>query len=269
MTRYLIVNADDFGLCEEITNGILKSYKQGIVTSTSVAVNGDYFNKSINLLKDSGIDAGIHLTFVGGEKPVSGPIDGLIDNNGLFLKTYGEIIPRLITGRFDKKALKKELHAQVSILKDAGIGLSHIDSHQHLHLLPPLRTILIDIANQFKIKWIRVPQSNLVTIGSMGINILGFLLKKRLSAQQLCSTNNFMGFENRGRINEAVLLAKLQNLKQGITELMVHPGYDASKRYDWGYSWEEEINGLTSETVKELVKENGIVLTNFREIQLQ
>jgi predicted glycoside hydrolase/deacetylase ChbG (UPF0249 family) len=157
----------------------------------------------------------------------------------------------------------------VSILKDAGISLSHIDSHQHLHLLPPLRTILIDLANQFKIKWIRVPRSNLMTVGSMGINILGFLLKKRLSAQKLCSTNNFMGFENRGRINEAVLLAKLQNLKQGITELMVHPGYDASKRYDWGYSWEEEINGLTSEAVKDLVKRNGIILTNFKEIHLQ
>lgn len=267
MTRFLIVNADDFGLCEEITHGIIKAYQGGIVTATSVAVNGGYFHASAGVLKDSGIDAGIHLTFVGGEKPVSGPVDGLVDDNGMFLKNYREIIPRLVSGKFNKNALKKELYEQISILKDAGVHISHIDSHQHLHLLPSVKTIILDIADQFKIKWIRAPRSKPRSLESLGMNTLALLLKRKLTTSGLRSTDHFAGFEQRGRINETSLLAILPNLKPGITELMVHPGYDASLRYDWGYSWEAELEGLASAAVKESLKRNGICLTNFMEMQ--
>lgn len=267
MSRFLIVNADDFGLCEEITRGIVKTYEQGIVRSTSVTVNGAYFNQGLSLLKDSNIDAGIHLTFVGGEKPVSGYIDGLVGENGLFLKSYREAAQRIISGKFDKKALQRELREQVSVLKDSGVNISHIDSHQHLHLLPPLITAIRDIANQFKIKWIRAPHSNLWGIDSMGINILGSLLKRQLTKHGFRFTDNFIGFEHRGRLNETALLAQLENLKNGITELMAHPGYDARARYDWGYSWEAELLSLTAESVKKRLKLRDITLTSFRDIK--
>lgn len=267
MNKLLIVNADDFGLCEEITNGIIKAYRDGIVTSTSVAVNGSYFHKSVEALKDSGIDAGIHLTFIGGEKPVSGHIDGLVDEKGLFLKNYRDIVLRLVSGRFDKKALRKELHEQISILKDAGIDISHIDSHQHLHMAPSVQAMIVDIANEFKIKWIRLTRSRFWDIESIGMNIFALLLKRKAAAHGLGSTHHFAGFEQRGCFNEAALDAVLRNLKKGVTELMVHPGYDASDTYDWGYSWEQELNNLTSDAAKDMLKKRGVVLTNFRELQ--
>ena len=267
MEYFLIVNADDFGLCEEITKGIIKAYQEGIVTSTTVVVNGAYFDKSVYLLKDSGIDAGIHLTLVGGEKPVSGYIDGLVDERGLFLKSYGEVIRRIVSGRFDKKALKMELYEQVSILRDTKVKITHIDSHQHLHILPSIRNIMIDAAKEFKIKWIRAPRSGFSDINCIGINIFGSLLRRELRKKQIGFTDNFIGFEERGRLNQERLLALLQNLKSGTTELMVHPGYDASHRYDWKYSWEEELNALTSDITKYKLKESGIILTNFSEMK--
>jgi predicted glycoside hydrolase/deacetylase ChbG (UPF0249 family) len=267
MKRLLVVNADDFGLCEEITKGIIKAYQEGIVTSTTVVVNGAYFDKSVYLLKDSGIEAGIHLTLVGGEKPVSGYIDGLVDERGLFLKSYGEVIRRVVSGRFDKKALKRELYEQISILRDAKVKITHIDSHQHLHTLPSIRNIMIDAAKEFKIKWIRAPRSGFSDINCIGINILASLLRRKLKKHQLEFTDNFIGFEDRGHLNQERLLALLQNLKSGTTELMVHPGYDASHRYDWKYLWEEELNALTSDITKQKLKEHGIGLTNFSEMK--
>ncbi|MBI3399430.1 MAG: ChbG/HpnK family deacetylase [Deltaproteobacteria bacterium] len=267
MKRFLIVHADDFGLCEEITEGIIKAYRKGILTSTSVVVNGSYFEEGVDFLKDSGIDAGIHLTFVGGEKPVSGYIDGLVDEKGLFLKSYGDVIRRLISGSFDKKALQKELYGQIGILKDKIGEISHIDSHQHLHLLPPIRSVMIDAATEFKIKWIRTPHSRFSGISGIGLNILGLLLRRKLKKHHLSFADNFIGFEERGHLNKERLLALLKNLKGGITELMVHPGYDASFRYDWQYSWKDELDALVSDSAKDELKKSGIILTNFSEMK--
>ncbi len=267
MTKFLVVNADDFGLCREITTGIIKAYKEGIVTATSVVVNGRYFKEGIRLLKDSGIDAGIHLTFTGGEKPVLYDVDGLVDNNGFFLNSYREVIPRIILRRFDRNALEKELSGQIGILKDNDVSVSHIDSHQHLHLLPGIKDIVIKLAQRFKIRWIRVPRSTGIGIKDFVMKMLGNTLQSRLRDNSLGFTDWFRGFERGGHMNEYVLSSMLPGIADGITELMVHPGYDASGSYDWGYAWEDELKALTSASIKSLVKRSGIVLTNFKEIR--
>ncbi len=267
MTKFLIVNADDFGLCREISKGIIKAYLEGIVTAASVVVNGKYFKEGIALLKDTGIDAGIHLTFTGSEKPLSGSIKGLVDSRGLFLKSYIEAIPRLILGQFDRNALEKELSEQIIMLKDNGIPVSHIDSHQHLHLLPGVRDIVTGLAQRFKIRWVRVTRSDIFGVKGLVMNILGNSLKKRLKKHDLAYADAFKGFEYGGRMNEnnlSSLLKKIDN--NGITEFMVHPGYDASSEYDWGYAWEDELKALTSDNVKGLIKRIGIKLTNFKEL---
>ncbi len=267
MTKFLIVNADDFGLCREISKGIIKAYSDGIVTATSVVVNGRYFKEGISLLEDSGIDAGIHLTFTGGEKPISGNIPGLIDSNGFFLKSYREVIPRIILGRFDRNALKKELSQQVSLLLDNNISVSHIDSHQHLHLLPGVRDIVIRLAQQFKIRWIRVTCSKGIGMKGLGIDMLGRALKSKLKLQGIGFTDRFIGLEKGGYMDETNLSSLLKKIaNNGVTELMVHPGYDASADYDWGYTWEEELKALTSDTTKGLIKSIGITLTSFKGI---
>ena len=267
MTKSLIVNADDFGLCKEITTGIIQAYRHGIVTATSVVVNGAYFKESIKLLKDSGMDAGIHLTFTGGERPVSGSVPGLVDDNGLFLKSYRQVIPRILLGRFDAAALEKELSEQMSMLKDNGIGISHIDSHQHLHLLPRIGNMVMGLARKFHIPWIRVPRARLTGAKGIGINILANRFKKGLIEKSFIFTDAFVGFDQGGHMDEAALSSLLKTLAGGVTELMVHPGYDASAYYDWGYAWEGELKTLTSDTIKGLIKSMGITLTNFEEIK--
>ncbi len=267
MTIKLIVNADDFGLCKEISTGIIKAYSRGIVTSTSVVVNGKYFKESISLLKDTGIDTGIHLTFTGGEKPVSGKVGGLVDDHGMFLKSYKEVIPRIIFRRFDHDALRKELSEQIRILRNNNIPVSHIDSHQHLHLLPGIRDIIIELAHRFNIKWVRVPQGRILSAQGLAMILIGNSFKVKLKNHSFKFPDAFRGFEYGGHMNETNLSRVIRNLNKGMTELMVHPGYDASHYYDWGYAWEDELQALTSENIKALIKDMKITLTNFRELR--
>lgn len=267
MGRFLIVNADDFGLCEEITRGILTASENGIVTSVSVVANGSYFQKGINLLEGAELDTGLHLTFVGGEKPVSGAVGGLVDEEGLFLKGYREVIARILTRRFDKAALKKEFFEQAVLMKDAGLTISHIDSHQHLHLLPVIANMAIELAGKFKVRWVRTPSSGKFTVRGTGMNILGKMLKFKLKKNGIRYTNWNEGFDCGGRLNEERLLSLLTNIKNGVSELIVHPGYDAGNRYDWGYSWEGELAALTSAAVKKTLEKKGITLTGFSGLQ--
>jgi predicted glycoside hydrolase/deacetylase ChbG (UPF0249 family) len=266
MSKKLIVHADDFGLCEAISLGILKACIDGIVTSTSIVANGDYFQPGLGQLKESGLDTGVHLTFTGGERPVTGPINGLVDEQGRFLESFHNVLPRIILGRYDKAALRRELTGQITLVLDHGISISHLDSHQHLHLLPAVREMVVELARQFGIHWIRLPKARGRGLWSPGVNILSRGLKNRLIQNDLRYSDHNFGFRESGHMVEERLFALLNQLGSGITELMVHPGYDASNTYSWGFEWESELAALTSAKIKEYISKQAILLTNFKEL---
>jgi predicted glycoside hydrolase/deacetylase ChbG (UPF0249 family) len=266
MRKFLIVNADDFGLSEEISKGIITAHEKGIVTSTSVVANGKYCQEGIRLLKDRKLDVGVHLSFVGGERPLTGPIDGLVDESGFFYQGFKDVVPRVFTNRYDRKALRDELFEQVAQLRDAGIMLSHIDSHQHLHILPGIGEIVVEIAKKFDIRWIRLPRPGYASFFGLGMNVLSMILGHKLKNNRLNCADHFEGFERSGSMNEKTLAGIITNIKEGVTELIVHPGYDASADYDWEYGWETEMDALCSGNIKSLITEKEITLKRFSEI---
>ncbi len=266
MGKFFIVNADDFGLSEEISKGIISASEKGIVTSTSVVANGKYFKKGITLLNDKQLDIGVHLSFVGGGRPLTGTIDGLVDDSGLFLKGFKDVIPRIVTNRYNRKALRDELFEQAGLLKDSGVNISHIDSHQHLHILPGIGEIIVELARHFNIRWVRLPRPGYLSFFGLSMNVLSKILSLKLKSNRLRFTDHFEGFELSGSMNENALSGIINNLKEGVTELIVHPGYDSSEDYDWGYGWEVELNALCSENIKSRIKDKEIILNRFSEI---
>ena len=264
-SKQLIVNADDYGLCGEISHGILDAHATGIVTAVSVVSVGDYFKQGSIDLKNSGVDVGLHLTFVGNEKSLTGPIRGLTDAKGRFLKDKTQVIPRIVLNRYDRAALEKELYTQAQRLADAGFIITHIDSHQHLHLLPGLTQIVIGIAKRFSIPWIRIPRSKVWDVKGSGLNILGHRLRRLAAHFGLRATDHSLGFDHSGHIDPDILMGMLNDLLPGISELIMHPGLDASHLYDWGFDWQNELVALTSNAVKERIKRFGIQLTNYND----
>ena len=87
--KYLIVNADDFGLAESINLGIIQGHTEGIITSTTVMAGGKAFETGMALLKQhSQLGVGVHLT-LDEEAPLSPP-----DKIPHLITEEGKLLPR-------------------------------------------------------------------------------------------------------------------------------------------------------------------------------
>ena len=99
MTRLLIVNADDYGLTEGISRGILHAHREGIVTSTSAMPLGPAYPKVAKWLAGEDVlGVGVHLAAVGEDPPLlsAREIPSLVGRRGHLCETYGEFILSLI-----------------------------------------------------------------------------------------------------------------------------------------------------------------------------
>lgn len=136
-TRFLIINADDFGYNDAITQGILKGFSEGLITSTSAMVNISGAPKRIAAAHASQPDLpiGLHINLTAG-RPVLPPqqIPHLVDSNGVFL-SYQTILPYLTEIPLDE--IRSEVFAQAWLLNQCGIAFDHIDYHQHILALSP------------------------------------------------------------------------------------------------------------------------------------
>jgi len=263
----LIVNADDFGLTESISDGIIKTYKEGIVRSVSVIVNTPSFEYSVRLLKENPeLDAGVHLTFVGEDMPVTGEVRGLTSKEGFYLNWKRVLFNRFLNP-IDKKGLEREARAQIEKLLEAGIAPSHIDSHQHLHLLPEISNIVLELAKEYGIKFVRCPRSEQKWY--FFVNHLSKKLKKELLQTGFPPPPEFLGFNCSGKLTTGQLKNIMDRLSSGTYELMVHPGFENDalrQRYRWGYKWEEEMMTLVSKETRSMLERKKINLISFKDL---
>ncbi len=157
--RTLVVTADDVGLHPGMTLGALKAHDEGIVTACSVVATGPALDDAVERLRDRpGLDVGVHLTFVG-ERPLSPPerVRSLLGPDGAFLPGFRAFAARYALGRIDDADLEAELRRQIERLLAAGLRLVHANSHQHLHVLPRIFEIVLKLAEEYRIPWVRVP----------------------------------------------------------------------------------------------------------------
>ena len=159
MSCRLIVHADDFGISEQVNNGICLAHQEGILTSTSIMASGVAFEHGVNLLKQNpSLEVGIHLTLIE-ELPLLPKqlIPSLVGKNGLFFDHATTFIKRYLTGRIRLSEVRKEIDQQIRKVLDAGIPLSHLDSHQHIHALPGIRAVVFELAKKYGIPAVRLP----------------------------------------------------------------------------------------------------------------
>lgn len=279
MTKYLIVNADDFGLTESVNQGITKAFREGIVRSTSIMPVGKAYDDAVKLAKENpGLDIGIHLCLTQ-EKPVlaKNEIGSLLSNDGNFFKTPTELIVHYLFCRTKLKEIQRELDAQIRKVLDSGIKVTHLDSHDHIHMFPPILNIVARLAKQYGILYVRYPYERLVSFNSnvsrhfIGyiLIVLCFLSKQIFKKSGILKTDYFYGFLNSGHLSEQNLMQVFKKINNGITEIICHPGvYDEeAKRYNyWKYEWDGELKALTSPNIKKIIKDLSIQLVNFREI---
>jgi hopanoid biosynthesis associated protein HpnK len=273
----LIVNADDFGLSEKVNEGIVQAHLHGILTSTSLMANGVAFGHAIKLIREfPSLDVGVHLTLVE-EGPIVDMVPSLINGGRKFYPHATQFVGRYMANKVCLKQVQKELDAQIQKVFDHGVKISHLDSHQHLHLLPGIFRIVEKLAKAYGIKAIRILKEPfrpyMVQSTQRFTRIIQLMILNRFA--QLCGKtdlqqcDNFAGFYFGGQLNKSNLMTVLESLPQnGTCELMCHPGIlDLNDRYKyWGYSKNEEFAALTEPSIREWIARHNVQLTSFSQL---
>jgi hopanoid biosynthesis associated protein HpnK len=276
--KQLIVNADDFGLTPAVNRGVARAFQNGIVTSTSLLVTGSAFEDAVALARQSPeLDVGLHLALVE-ERSVLGPdvLPTLVDETGRFPHTSAEFIRRAILGGINWLEVEREIAAQIALFQETGLRLSHLDSHQHLHMFPPVFQIVRRLARWVENVWIRNPvgpwrKSPDTPMGRwvqrLGLNLTCLAARGLQDGAQPLMPDGLYGFEVSGRLTRRTLEQILRKIPDGLYELICHPGENdpaTRTRYShWGYRWAEELEALTAPETRVFLKEQGIALTSF------
>ena len=277
--KQLIINADDFGLHPLINKGIIKGHSEGIITSTSLMPSAPYFDEAVQLAKaNPSLGVGVHLTLVGGVKPAcTSGVNSLLTADGVFPEDYTVFAKKWYTGSIKKNELVKELETQIEKVLTAGIVPTHIDSHQHMHVLPGIAGIVVCLCEKYGIKKIRMPGENIFwsggfeagmgrKIGRDGLSFCAMLAKGKTKSAGIVYPQHFFGMLAGGNLNAELVKNILLNLPEGTSEIMTHPGLDSTelaKHFTWGYHWQDELGAFLSAENKEIVREHGIKLINF------
>jgi hopanoid biosynthesis associated protein HpnK len=280
--KNLIVTADDFGIAPSVNEGIARAHRGGIVSFVNLLPSGEAFSEAVSLSRELGIlEAGAHLA-LSETRPVSGPskIPTLVTGEGVFCRNYKEFLAKFFLGRVRRDEICAELKAQLAAAVNTGIPITCLSGHEHIHMVPEILKIFVDIAKEYRIPCIRCPQKDrplkTPTIGSLYrkavLRALGGGMKKTLDRSRILSTDYFAGFIDSGRLDEAALLEILKGLREGITELVTHPGFLAPEvldRYRFHENCGRELAALTSVKVRRFVKESGISLVGFSALPLK
>ena len=273
--RLLIVNADDYGLTESVSAGILRAHHDGLVTSTSVLAVAPGFARTGKWLADEAdLGIGVHLAVVGEDPPLLAPseVPTLVDRRGRFAVSWRVFLGRCLAGRVDPADLRRELTAQVEAVEALGVGVDHLDSHQHLHMWPLLRPVVIDLAVARGVPAIRIPRSHRRSPVSVVVNRLSSRLSVAARAAGLRFAEDASGVDEAGRLDRQRLVAALDGfVARGATsaELGTHPGEpdDPDRhRYRWDYRWDGELRVLLAPDSRRAVEDRGFVLGRYSDL---
>ena len=280
----LVVNADDFGVSERVNSGIVRAHREGIVTATSLMAVGRAFEHAVRLSRETpALDVGVHLTLVA-ERPLRPEAASLAGPDGRFPPGAGAFTLGWLTGRIRRAEVAAECSAQIERVLASGIRPSHLDSHQHVHILPGLLDLARELAARHGIPFVRVP----VEGWRLDRPITRHGVARLLGAEALrlfaavsglwpgrpgppgLPPPRFLGFHDGGRLDETRLRRLLARLRSGESyELMCHPGLRPEEEdlRRWGYGHEAELKALTSPALRADLERLGIHLCSFKDLR--
>jgi chitin disaccharide deacetylase len=276
--KQLIVNADDLGLTSGVNRGVLRAFRDGIVTSASLLVTGNAFEDAVALaLKNPELDVGLHLALVEERAALDpGTLPTLVDETRRLPRNSTEFMRRALLTRISWDEVEREIAAQIARFQTTGLRLTHLDSHQHLHMFPPVFEIVRRLTRGMDNVWIRNPAGpwrkspGIRTkrwVQQVGLNLTCLSVRAFHGSSLPQMPDGMYGFEVSGCLTRRPLEQILRKLPEGVYELICHPGEedaDTRTRYShWGYRWTEELQALTAPETQVVLKEHGITLTSF------
>ncbi len=279
--KKLIINIDDAGLSRAVNAAVKTCFIQRVATGVSVMACGKYFNEAAGLLRGLKMtEVGAHLVLTDGFSPCAGKdmVRSLLRPDGTFYGGYKSFILRLVAGGVDMSHIDTELRCQLERIKKEGLTVTHIDSHQHIHVFPWILERVLKLALEYGIPYVRIPleESSVANISfSAGGALRHFALKiflpgaaKAAKRYRIAYNDAFLGHFHAGNIDDRLLCAFVSRLKNGITELAVHPGERSAELEEispWHKNAPVELDALLNGEWRKLIQANDIRLVTHKE----
>lgn len=217
--KNIIVNADDIGLNPSVNQAIFHSFQQGYINSTSLLTNMDYFDDAVAIIKSNTdvINVGVHGNFAEGKPLTNFKATHFLNSYGGWSISKTNKVAQLLNSE-SKRAFTDELEAQIEKASSAGIIITHLDSHLHLHTLPAFFSIFFNAAKRHGLK-LRLAQT--YNEGSY----IKFAYRKYINSKIIAAgINHSYLFET---VDE-FLKDSGRNFLNNTVEIMVHPDYNAN-----------------------------------------
>jgi chitin disaccharide deacetylase len=260
--RHVVFHADDLGLNQSVTDGILRGFTHGLLTSASLLANAPDAVRALVLWKQllldqasnnlpSGrlrrvlgdpqrpFDLGIHLNLTQG-RPLTGDRYPaiLLDKEGCFPGVFtvfyriGRHWPRV------RGAVWNELCSQMEVLLVHGLRPTHLNGHQYVEIIPAVAEIIPQLLHRYAIPVVRAAvepslfQTALLHERSARNWLLGKI--KRGYARSFCARMDslaiahpdwFFGTAHAGRIDMQLMRLFLGSRRAfRLAEIGLHPG---------------------------------------------
>jgi hopanoid biosynthesis associated protein HpnK len=282
MDRRIIINADDFGLCNGVNKAVAQAHTDGVLTSTTIMANMPAADKAVKIAKKlPTLGVGVHLNLTEG-RPLSkdDSIKSVLGSDGQFAYSPLVLSVLSVAGREIRKAVRAELIAQIQWVIDHGLKPTHLDSHKHIHAFPALFSIVCQLARRFGIGAIRWPfePKELVQIPwpLTGMNGRNRAWKVRIMArinrmqnQDFLKNDAVLGIAHTGKIDVNFFKAVALYNSAATAEVMTHPGYADGldpEKTRLLHQRKVELEALCSEKTKQYFEDAGIKLVHYGQL---
>lgn len=270
-SKYLIVNADDYGRTAGVSKGIREAHLQGIITSTTVMMNmpgvEDELERAVKETPKLGL--GVHLTLTSGSPLLPPARVSSITGGGNRFPGVTEFTAKVI--KVDPVQAAAEWNAQIQkYLAIMGRNPDHLDSHHHSsYLTEELFEKMLALAQKYQCPIRSIREGLDSGYGGVSKEIsdsIGKFYPEMTRRFQTAMPDRFISTFYDETATAEQLLSILKGLEAGVSELMCHPGYANAALIEgsaYNRPRERELGILTSATIRKTVQDYGIQLINF------
>ena len=257
-SRRLIVTADDFGLSTAVNDAVERAHREGILTTASLMVGADASQDAVGRARSlPGLHVGLHVVVVNG-RPVLPPerVPDLVDAHGQFPSRLGHAGVTFFWNARAREQLEAEIRAQFEAFARTGLALDHVNAQNHMHVHPTVLGLILKVGRDYGMQAVRLPYER----SSRWSTALGLapwlrLMRARLDRAGLAHNDYVLGMRDTGRMTRTRVLALLDTLAPGVTELYFHPEIG-----------NEEFAALIDPDVVRKVRDAGITCVHFNEL---
>ena len=284
--RRLIINADDFGLTAGVNRSIAECHRAGTVTSTTLMANSQAFADAVRTAQaHPALRVGCHAMLVDGE-PLT-EIDSLrAPGSKAFRVGIAGFAQAALTNSLHADEITREAAAQIRKIQQAGLEVTHFDSHKHTHMFPKVLRPLLRAARECGVRAVRNPFAPLKALAFAtflrrpafwvrytevrALRSFAGAFAREVEAAGLKTTQGTFGIIATGGLDQQLFDAIIGSIPEGTWEFVCHPGYNdgdlAKVLTRLHASREKEMAVLTSVHSLETLRRHDIRLISFAEI---